>query len=179
MRAKADSADPRQAVSGETYRLRAAVPDDADVVAGWFPTHEGAVSWAGPDVPSNLVAAWLANEYADPSRHHFVLVNESDKICGSCAIRSQENPGRMHVARLAIAPAMRRRGLGRKLLDLVIDLARSTGTLRLTLFVYEDNADARRLYERCGFRISANEVPKMSPYGAMLPMELVLATDGR
>lgn len=160
----------------ETYRLRAAVQDDADVVAGWFPTHESAVLWAGPDVPAKLVAAWLANEYADPSRHHYVLVNESGAICGCCAIRSQSDPPRMHVARLAIAPAMRGRGLGRNLLDLVIATARSTGALKLTLFVYEDNADARRLYERYGFLIAANGVSMASPYGAMLPMELVLGS---
>jgi L-amino acid N-acyltransferase YncA len=71
---------------------------------------------------------------------------------------------------------MRGRGLGRKLLDLIVILARSAGAGKLTLFVYEDNAAARRLYERYGFVISANERAKVSPYGAMLPMELDLTS---
>jgi GNAT superfamily N-acetyltransferase len=64
------------------------------------------------------------------------------------------------------------RGVGRRLLDLVVILARSAGAGKLTLFVYEGNAAARRLYERYGFVTSANERAKASPYGAMLPMKL-------
>ncbi|MGB6714591.1 MAG: GNAT family N-acetyltransferase [Candidatus Cybelea sp.] len=158
------------------YRLRTAIQADAKVIADWFPTHESAVSWGGPDVPTNFVATWLANQYAGSSGRHFVLVDESGWICGTCAVRSLENPRRMHVSQLAVAPTMRGRGLGRRLLDLVVILARSAGAGKLTLFVYEGNAPARRLYERYGFVISANERAKASPYGAMLPMELDLTS---
>jgi ribosomal protein S18 acetylase RimI-like enzyme len=160
-----------------TYRLRTAVPGDAGVVAAWFPTHKSAVSWGGSDVPANGVATWLANEYADASRRHFVLVDESGRICGSCAIRLRD-ARRMHVSQLAIAPAMRGLGLGRKLLDLVVAAARSAGAGKLTLFVYEENAEARRLYERYGFVVSPDERATVSPYGAMLPLELALAASG-
>jgi ribosomal protein S18 acetylase RimI-like enzyme len=158
------------------YRLRTATQGDANVIAGWFLTHANAVSWGGPDVPTNFVATWLANEYADPSRRHFVLVDESGRICGSCAVRLLKRLRHMHVSQIAIAPTMRGRGLGRKLLDRVVILARSAGTEKLTLFVYEENAEARRLYERYGFVISADKRAKASRYGVILPMELTLTS---
>lgn len=157
------------------YRLRTAVQADANVIADWFPTDESAVSWGGPGVPGNAVAAWLTNQYASGSSRHFVFVGESGRICGTCAVRSLEKPRRMHVSQIAIAPTMRGRGLGRELLDLVVNLARSAHAEKLTLFVYEDNADARRLYEHYGFVVSADQPAKATPYGAMLPMELMLS----
>jgi ribosomal protein S18 acetylase RimI-like enzyme len=157
------------------YRLRTAVQADANVVAEWFPTDKSAASWGGPDVPGNSVAAWLTNQYANGSSRHFVLVDESERICGTCAVRSIENSRRMHVSQFAIAPTMRGCGLGRVLLDLVVTQAHSAHAEKLTLFVYEDNADARRLYERYGFVISANQPAKASPYGEILPMELTLS----
>lgn len=158
------------------HRLRSAVGNDAEVIAKWFPTYEDAVSWAGPDVPSEGVSEWLARLYADPTRRHFVLVDASERICGTTAV-SLKTPGRMHVSQVAIAPSMRGRGLGRKLLDLVVEFAKTSDAPKLTLFVYEDNASARRLYEGCGFVIAANDNVKTGPYGAMLSMELLLNED--
>jgi hypothetical protein len=89
------------------YRLRTAIQADAKVIADWFPSHKSVVSWGGPDVPTNFVATWLANQYAGSSGRHFVLVDESGWICGTCAVRSLENPRRMHVSQLAIAPTIR------------------------------------------------------------------------
>lgn len=158
------------------YRLRTAVEADANVIADWFPTDKSAASWGGPDVPGNSVATWLAKQYTNGSGRHFVLVDESGLICGTCSVRSLENARRMHVSQIAIAPTLRGRGLGRELLDLIVTLARSADAEKLTLFVYEDNVEARRLYERYGFVISANQPVKATPHGAILPMELTLAS---
>lgn len=52
---------------------------------------------------------------------------------------------------LAVAPAARRRGLGRRLTDAAADLAVARGATRLFLEVAEDNAPARALYAAAGF----------------------------
>jgi ribosomal-protein-alanine N-acetyltransferase len=65
--------------------------------------------------------------------------------------------GAVHIHRLAVAPAARRRGMARQL---VLDLARSAavgGAAELTLKVRPDNLPARRLYEELGFRVGAEE----------------------
>ena len=52
---------------------------------------------------------------------------------------------------LGVAPAMRRRGIGRKLIDDLARRARKKGARRLVLEVATDNNAALRLYESSGF----------------------------
>jgi ribosomal-protein-alanine N-acetyltransferase len=53
---------------------------------------------------------------------------------------------------IAVRPAERRRGAGRRLLTAVIDHAREAGARALFLEVGADNPPARALYEAMGFR---------------------------
>ncbi|MFW6198723.1 MAG: ribosomal protein S18-alanine N-acetyltransferase [Acidobacteriota bacterium] len=59
------------------------------------------------------------------------------------------------VANLAVAEGRRRRGLGRRLLDVAVDWARSRGHHRVTLEVRRSNAAAIRLYGDAGFEAVA------------------------
>jgi ribosomal protein S18 acetylase RimI-like enzyme len=52
---------------------------------------------------------------------------------------------------LAVAPAHRGRGVGRRLLAAVERDARATGCCKVTLEVRDDNASARRLYQSLGY----------------------------
>ena len=52
---------------------------------------------------------------------------------------------------LAVLPAHRGRGIGRRLLAAVVRKARATGCCRVTLEVQENNRRARRVYEAAGF----------------------------
>lgn len=56
---------------------------------------------------------------------------------------------------LAVLPGARGRGVGEALLAGVTARARGLGCCKVTLEVREDNAPARRLYERAGFLSSA------------------------
>jgi ribosomal-protein-alanine N-acetyltransferase len=57
-----------------------------------------------------------------------------------------------HVTTFAVAPAWRRRGIGRRLILAVLDLAIARGAREATLEVRLSNIAARRLYEQFGFR---------------------------
>lgn len=59
-----------------------------------------------------------------------------------------------HVATLSVGihPAHQHQGIGRQLMQALIDHARLCGLERLELYVRADNARARRLYESLGFR---------------------------
>jgi GNAT superfamily N-acetyltransferase len=84
-----------------------------------------------------------------------------------------------HVGQLRwflLVPEARGIGLGRRLLDTALAYARDRGFLRIFLWSFADLVDARRLYERAGFRVSETRTSHV--WGARrteLRMELELA----
>jgi ribosomal protein S18 acetylase RimI-like enzyme len=52
---------------------------------------------------------------------------------------------------LAILPEFRGQGIGRRLMDGVLDKARQLGCCKVTLEVHEGNARAKKMYEAAGF----------------------------
>jgi GNAT superfamily N-acetyltransferase len=52
---------------------------------------------------------------------------------------------------MAVGPDFRGRGIGRALLDAIVDWAREHGIDAMELTVFEFNAGARKLYERAGY----------------------------
>jgi ribosomal protein S18 acetylase RimI-like enzyme len=67
-------------------------------------------------------------------------------------------PGTAHIAQLAVDPLRRGAGLASAMLHEVVANARRAGCERLTLLVSERNRPALRLYQREGFRQTANFV---------------------
>lgn len=59
--------------------------------------------------------------------------------------------GEAELTNLAVAPAYRRRGVGRRLVSFVIDVCRQVGVELLWLRVRASNRRAVRFYEVCGF----------------------------
>jgi ribosomal protein S18 acetylase RimI-like enzyme len=65
-----------------------------------------------------------------------------------------ESEDTIRLARFAIVPALRGRGLGRDLLALLTDKARERGAHALTVAVHPDNANAILSYRTFGFEVS-------------------------
>ena len=59
----------------------------------------------------------------------------------------------LQIRGLAVHPARRRCGVGRRLTEACIEQARSRGARKLSLRVLGGNVAARRLYESCGFTV--------------------------
>jgi ribosomal-protein-alanine N-acetyltransferase len=101
--------------------------------------------------------------YADPwPPSTFATLPENPQVCFSVA--REPVAGRLvgfaiawfvldegELANLAVAPGSRRRGLGRMLLDMIVDDARSRGVAQLFLEVRESNGAARALYSSQSF----------------------------
>jgi ribosomal protein S18 acetylase RimI-like enzyme len=64
-------------------------------------------------------------------------------------------PGTWYVNVLAAYPEHRGRGYGTRLLGLAEELATASGSEGLSVIVSDANRGARRLYERCGYRVVA------------------------
>ena len=56
---------------------------------------------------------------------------------------------------LALYPEFRGHGLGTRLLAIADRIAADLGSSGLSIIVSDGNPDARRLYERCGYREAA------------------------
>jgi [ribosomal protein S18]-alanine N-acetyltransferase len=82
----------------------------------------------------------------------YVIRTDQHPVAGFCAFWKVVD--QIHINNLAIRPAARRKGLGSRLLSVVLEEAARLGAQSATLEVRRSNVAARRLYERAGFRLT-------------------------
>jgi ribosomal-protein-alanine N-acetyltransferase len=82
----------------------------------------------------------------------FVLRTTGRPVAGYCAAWFVLDE--IHINNIAVRPELRGQGLGSALLAHVLEEGRAAGASRATLEVRRSNDDARRLYERFGFRVA-------------------------
>ena len=87
-------------------------------------------------------------ELDNPLSLWFVAV-EDGEVCGY--VGSQTVLGESDMMNLAVAPAYRRQGLGRRLVEALCDALREKGSERLLLEVRRSNEAALALYASLGF----------------------------
>ncbi len=76
--------------------------------------------------------------------------SQNEQPCGFVLARKAADE--MEILTIAVAPSMRRRGVGKALLDELFGLARSTGASCLFIEYASDNPAAAALYDGAGFR---------------------------
>lgn len=99
------------------------------------------------DDPWSLEAfkAELTNQLAT---YHLMMDGES--VVGYCGIWKVVDEG--HITNLCIEPSRQGEGLGKTMMELVVDWAKSVNICRLTLEVRVSNEKAIYLYEKLGFK---------------------------
>jgi ribosomal protein S18 acetylase RimI-like enzyme len=113
-------------------------------VAGWPVSAQESVRWCGrADVTPEVVAGWGAAEDV----RVFTLMDAGEPVgYGELWLDEDE----VELARLIVAPARRRQGVGRRLVEALTDIARQHAGL-IFLRVHPDNAAATRVYRAAGF----------------------------
>jgi ribosomal protein S18 acetylase RimI-like enzyme len=110
-----------------------------------------------PFVFDNAIdARWTAEFLADP-RHHIAVALVSDQVVGmATGVRyvHPDKPPELWVNEVGVAPAHRRRGIGRQLLDALLECGRSLGCRQAWVATEPSNTAARRLYSSAGGRES-------------------------
>ena len=69
------------------------------------------------------------------------------------------DPSLLHISMVFVRPAAQRSGVGLPLVLHVLDVAGSHGYQRVAVWTAEDNAPARRLYERAGMTLTGKSAP--------------------
>ncbi len=79
----------------------------------------------------------------------YLTVRQEGRLAGYCGfLQSSDEADVMNVA---VAPEFRNRGVGRRMLQELMERGRGRGVLRYTLEVRQSNAAAIHLYEKLGF----------------------------
>jgi aminoglycoside 6'-N-acetyltransferase I len=95
----------------------------------------------------------LAAFLATPG-HYFIAALADGRMIGQLAAVLHRHPDRrpieLYVDELAVAPAWRRRGIARRMLDAAFALGRELGCEELWVATEPDNLPARGLYETRG-----------------------------
>ena len=129
-------------MSATAIEIRLLGPSDGDVL--------GRVA---PDVFDHAVdAQWSRAFFADP-RHHLIVALDGDTVVGMITAVDYVHPDKapqLWINEVGVAPSHQRQGIGRRLLDAMLEHGRALGCTEAWLGTEETNTPARRLYEGTG-----------------------------
>jgi GNAT superfamily N-acetyltransferase len=133
--------------------LRAVADSDAAgvraLIGGCFAEYDGCV--LDPDG----IDAWMAmpaSSYAGKGGQFWVLSVPGGATLAACVGWAPEADGRAELKNLYVRASARRRGLGRRLVQLVEEAARGYGADTMLLWSDTRFLDAHRLYEDLGYQ---------------------------
>ncbi|RSS83913.1 GNAT family N-acetyltransferase [Streptomyces sp. WAC06614] len=143
----------------EDVRLRDPEPGDL----GWIVERHGALYAAeyGWNTEFEGLVARIVADFAedhDPYLERVWIAELDGRRVGSVmCVRDGDAPGTARLRLLLVDPAGRGHGVGTLLVRAVVDFARSVGYRELVLWTNDVLLSARRLYERAGFALVAEE----------------------
>jgi ribosomal protein S18 acetylase RimI-like enzyme len=133
-------------------RLTAFAPDDDAELIGWFPNADALRLFAGETLTWPLTSVQLDALRTDPRVHAWTGWTTGGPALGVAhAELVRVDDERARLARVAVAPAHRRLGLGAELIGEMLAEAGTLGMRHVELNVYANNSSARRLYRAAGF----------------------------
>jgi len=130
---------------------QATTPNDIDQARELFREYEAGLGLSLCFQNFDKELANLPGDYAPP-RGRLLLAREFDQLLGCIALRPVGPPTTCEMKRLFVRPAYRARGLGRVLVEAIIEAARKIGYTHMRLDTLPGRMDrAIELYRSIGF----------------------------
>lgn len=126
---------------------------------------------AFPDTAWSVETFW-AELAGVPASRYYLVAERGTQIVGYAGLMAVGSDA--DVQTVAVAPDARRQGVGRLLLDALLDEAGRRGCSRVTLEVAASGEDARRLYAGRGFQAIARRTGYYGPGADAVVMRLRL-----
>ena len=124
-----------------------------DELMTWFPTAADVNVWGGPKFRYPFTRETFRQDCRWPEMQSYVLRDDQELLAFG---QFYERLSRINLARLIANPGRRGEGVGRHLVEALLDEGpRHLDCAEYSLFVYRDNTPALRCYESCGFRTTA------------------------
>ncbi len=117
------------------------------------PGDESVLGHVAPDVFDELIDPQLAREFLRDEHHHLVVALETDLVIGFASgvtYLHPDKPLELWINEVGVAPTHQRRGVGRDLVDALLDLGRTLGCQEAWVLTERSNTSARRLYAAAG-----------------------------
>jgi [ribosomal protein S18]-alanine N-acetyltransferase len=156
-------------VDGMQLRLEPFQEEHAAIVLGWVGSAEEAERWAS--VGSRALEPALFREWhADPEVVPFVCLDGAAPV-GYGEVWEDRQANEAELARILVDPALRGRGIGRRLTVLLGERARAAGFEEVWLRVVPDNEQALAAYRAAGFERASSD--EEASFNAGQPCEYV------
>lgn len=101
-----------------------------------------------PKHPSNCTDAWIRNDF---NRGVSFFILEQDGLPTGCAALENPEPGLGYLERLAVLPASRRKGFGRRLVDHVLLQAADLAIKKISIGIIAAQTELKTWYQQIGF----------------------------
>lgn len=150
----ASPAHPDATLEKEQLRVRPMSPADAGALLSLFRSLDPQdLLFLRKDVTNERVLDAWARDVADGRIVTLLAETPQGQVVGEASMYPSEVPWTQHVAevRVVTSPALRGHGLGRMLLQEILQSARAAGVEKLTAQMIVEQTGARRLFESVGF----------------------------
>jgi len=101
-----------------------------------------------PKHPSNCTDDWIRNDFARGVS--YFIIEQNGRPMGCVALEIPE-PGLGYLERLAVLPAARRQGIGRRLVDHLFSQAIASGVKEISIGIIAAQTDLKLWYQKIGF----------------------------
>jgi aminoglycoside 6'-N-acetyltransferase I len=124
------------------------------------PSDTAVLDRLAPEVFDNEVQPdWCADFLADP-RHHLVVARSDDVVVGMASAVDYFHPDKapqLWINEVGVSPEYRRQGIGRRLVERLVQLATDLGCTEVWVLTDAGNAAANRLYAAAGAEVPPAE----------------------